>query len=91
MMRDPWEPPKTSSVWGSACALRGRAANPPRTGLPVTTPFSPNSRRASSYEQAALRTKGRRTRLVNPGLALGSRITVLMPRAAAARTTGPPA
>ena len=34
MMREPWLPPKASRVWGGACALRGRLAKPPRTGLP---------------------------------------------------------
>ncbi|PYQ23093.1 MAG: hypothetical protein DMF79_04605 [Acidobacteria bacterium] len=66
-------------------------AKPPRTGLPVSTPFGPNARRVSGYPQAARSTTGRRTRFVKPGFAFGSRITVRTPRRAATSTTGPPA
>ena len=89
--REPWLPPKARRVSGSRCSRRGSDAKPPRTGLPVRTPFGPKAARASSYAQAAARAKGLSTRFVKPGFAFGSRITARTPRSAASSVTGPPA
>ena len=64
---------------GAPCG--GRRAKPPRTGLPVSTPLrAERAPRLLVASRRRRRTNGRSTRLVKPGLALGSRITVRTPQ-----------
>jgi hypothetical protein len=51
-------PAEGEEVRGSRCSLRGREANPPRTGLPRQDSLAPKKRRASSYATGGLPREG---------------------------------
>src|ERR1700736_92521 len=87
----PWLPPVMSTrngFCGMRCAM---VRNSGRTGHPVTTAFAPQVRADISYPVAILVEMRASALLVNPGSALGSKITLGIPRIQVVSNIGPAA